>query len=181
MKKILKKIKATEFSMKIREKFFLRYSYSTNAHLVQAMKRYKQCENLKSPSQIKREIEICRKYWKCYPYHYYIYDLFRADNVVTEKELINYIPHFYWYYLFLQHYSSTNFSLIGENKIIIGYLFKALTISQPKTLGIFLNGNLYSSTMNQVSCNQILNEIKLLNTEKIFVKPGRWSRWEGDI
>ena len=95
----LRKLNTSEVGMRLREKFFIMNKYSPSAtnHFAQAMIRFKECKNSKNKSQIKREIQICRKYWKCYPYHYFIYNLFRADNEVTEEELINYIPHFFWY------------------------------------------------------------------------------------
>ena len=73
------------------------------------MKRFKEDKNLKNPSRIRREIRMCRKYLKCYPYHYFICYLFSAENEVTEEELINYVPQFYWFKLFIAHYSPWSF------------------------------------------------------------------------
>ncbi len=128
---------------------------------------------------IKQEIKICKDYWNCYPYHYYIYDLFRAENHVSDEELINYIPHFYWNYLFLPHYNSQKFSLLGENKIMIDLLFRALKISQPDTLSILLNGNLYSSGMELLSFDRIKEDLLSHKYEKVFVKPADGSGGKG--
>ncbi len=181
MLKFLKKLRSTESAMRISEKFFLnkKYAPATTAHFNQAMKRFKGCKNLKNRSQIKREIRLCKKYWKCYPYHYFIYNLYSAENDISDEELINYIPQFYWYKLFLQHYSSPNFSLIGENKIIMGHSFKALTISQPDITGVLFDNQLYSPDMVQQSFNRTWNEIQSKNCKKLFVKPSDGSGGKG--
>ena len=146
----INKLKTSESVMRIREKFYLNntYALATPAHFAQAMKRFNESKNLKNPSQIKREIQLCKKYWKCYPYHYFIYNLFSAENQVTDEQLINYIPQFYWFKLFLPHFSSHRFSIIGENKIILAHFFRALTIAQPKTLCNLMNRTFYTRGMD---------------------------------
>jgi hypothetical protein len=173
MAKLIKKILMSEFGLKLREKFYPTKNKDpdTLTHLEQSMKRFYECDNKKTASQIKREIQVCKKYWKCYPHHYFTNNLYRADNEVTDEELINYIPQFYWYYVFLPHYSSPSFYMIGENKIIIEQFFKALKISQPKTLCILLHGYVYSSGMERLTGNQVQNELIHNNPEKLFVKP----------
>lgn len=163
----------SEFGLKLQEKFFPNnYTDPDNTSLIlKAMERFRNCDNKKNKSRIKREIQLCKKYWKCYPHHYFTNNLYRADKEFTDEELINYIPQFYWFNVFLPHYSSPRFYLIGENKIIIEQFFKALKISQPKTLCILLNGYVYSSGMERLTGNQVQNELIQNNPEKLFVKP----------
>jgi muconolactone delta-isomerase len=119
MVKLIKKLLMSEFGLKLQEKFFPNnYTDPDNTSLIiKAMERFRNCDNKKNASQIKREIQVCKKYWKCSPHHYFTNNLYRADNEVTDKELINYIPQFYWFNVFLPHYSSPRFYTIGENKI----------------------------------------------------------------
>jgi len=163
----------SEFGLQIREKFYPSKNKDADAftHLEQSMKRFYSCDNKKNASRIKREIQVCKKYWKCYPHHYFTNNLYRADKQLTDEELINYIPQFFWYYVFLPHYSSPGYYTIGENKIIIEQFFKALKISQPITLCILLFGYVYSSGMERLTFDQVYRELIQNNPEKLFVKP----------
>ena len=181
MPKLTKKLLLSEFGMKIRERFYPTEKNDPDTYflLMQAMDRFKNCDNKKSNSQIRQEIQVCKKYWGCYPYHYFTYNLFRADMEVGDEELKNYIPQYYWYNLFLPHHSNPKFFMIGENKIIIAQFFKALKINQPETLCILLNGCIYSSDMKQLTCSQVKNELYQNNYEKLFVKPADGSGGKG--
>ena len=181
MVKFIKNIRSTEFSMKLKEKFFLtkKNAPATTAHFIQAMIRFKNCKNLKKPSQIKREIQICKKYWECYPYHYFIQNLFMADREISDEELINFVPQFFWFKLFLPYYFSPKYSFIGGNKIILEHFFKAIEIDQPETLLIVLNQALYSAEMEQLSFGKIQNEMIESNYEKLFVKPAEGAGGRG--
>lgn len=146
---------------------------ATVTHLEQSMKRFYECDTKKNASQIKKEIQICKKYWKCYPYHYYMHDLFMEDKQLTNEELINYIPHFYYYYLFLPHYSSPKLSMIADNKIVTKHFFSALKINQPQTLCFLFKGKLYTPDMLSCSYDDIRKQLFENNFEKIFMKPAK--------
>jgi len=163
----------SEFGLKLREKFYPSKNKDPGAvtHLEQSMKRFYACNTKKNASRIKREIKMCKKYWKCTPHHYFTGNLYRADNEITDEELINYIPQFFWFNVFLPHYSSPGYYTIGENKIIIEQFFKALKISQPKTLCILLFGYVYSSGMEILTFDQVYHELIRNDPEKLFVKP----------
>lgn len=173
MVKCLNKIKSSEFGMKVLEKILpiTKNDSATISHFKQAMIRFNECDTKKDASRIREGIQICKKYWKCYPYHYYICDLYRDDKTLTNKELIDYIPPFYWYYLFLPHHNSPKFSMIGENKMVMELFFKASKIIQQRNSSILFNGHLYSSDMEQLSFHRVQNELTYNNFEKIFVKP----------
>ena len=82
MVKLLKKILISEFGLKLKEKFYPTKNGDpdTATHLMQAMKRFHESDNKKSPSRIKREIQICKNYWKCYPHHYFINNLLSVNH-----------------------------------------------------------------------------------------------------
>jgi hypothetical protein len=168
MWKSILKLKNSEFGLILKEKLYpsiLQPQFNT------AMERFRVCDNCKKMSQIKKEISLYKKFWRCYPYEYFLLDLYRTDNQITEKELINYIPAFFWYKLFLPHYTSSIFSSIIQNKIFTEQIFNGLNIFQPDTLGMVINNNLYSSKMKKSTVKEILNEINSKNPNKIFVKP----------
>lgn len=170
---LIKILKNTAYGMKLREKFYLRYSPEPRLRNLfeKAMKRYKECKVKKNPSDIRAEIHAYKKFWRCYPYDYFIYDLYRSDRPLTREEIINYIPDFFWYRLFLPHHTSYKCSPITDNKIITENFFNSLNIPQPTTLFRIINGNLYSPHMQRYTYNQIHHELADKYHEKIFVKP----------
>lgn len=183
MTSILKKLKASETGMKIREKIFPYYdpnhAFSPLKNLPDSMKRYDTCESKKTLSQIRSEIALCKKYWKCFPYHYYMYDLYRKDTPLSEEALLNYIPEFFWYYLYLPHHSSYKFWMITDNKIITDLFFRSLHIPQPETLYRIINGRIYSMEMLPVHTDQLLQDLNREKTQKIFVKPAESGQGKG--
>jgi len=177
MTKFIKKFQASESGMRMIEMFYptKKNDPEHRALFSRAMNRYKNCTQKKNISQIKREIQVCKKHWKCYPHHYFMYDLYRRDMQLTDDQLKDYIPHFYWYYLFLPHHRSSKFKILTSNKIITDQIFRSLKIPQPETLFYILNGQIYSPEMVILTSDRIE---KLLNTatlEKIFVKPAHGS------
>ena len=182
MGKFLKKIKTSEFGMRVLEKSFpiSKSDSKTISYFNQSMVRFNECKNKKNASLVRQEIRLCKNYGKCYPYHYFIYELYRADKILSHEELTNYIPQFYWFYLFLPHYNSQKkYSIIGENKIVMEFFFKALKITHPRHSSILYNGHLYSSDMEQLSFDQVVKELIRNNYEKIFVKPSEGSGGKG--
>jgi hypothetical protein len=184
MVKFIKKWRASEFGMKIREKFYP--GFDPNPHispkkmLINSMKRYEECDSKKSLSQIKQEITVCRKFWRCFPHHYYLYDLYREDKQVSEEELINYIPDFFWYYLYLPHHTSYKYSLLTDNKIITEHIFGGLTIPQPVSLCKVIRGRIYSPEMMCLSFNALRMALENNNNNnKIFVKPAESGQGKG--
>jgi hypothetical protein len=171
---IITKARNAEYSMKLKEKLYPQYDstvLSNRLLIANAMKRYRDCDDRKNPAQIKTEIQAYKKFWKCYPHDYFLCDLYRRDNPITTEALINYIPSFFWYYLYLPHHTSYNFSLIINNKIFTEQFFQGLNIPQPKTLCRIINGNLYSPQMERCTFHQAQQEITENSYEKLFVKP----------
>jgi hypothetical protein len=174
MVKLLKKLKSTEFYMKIRQMLYPKYDSNPNIprlELAKAIIRFDICEAKKNPSQIKAEIQTYKKFWKCNPHDYFLYDLYREDNSLTTDELVNYIPGFFWYYLYLPHHTSYKYHMLTDNKIITEMLFQSLNISQPITLCRVVNGDLYSPAMQRWTYDQLENKLTQNCNEKFFVKP----------
>lgn len=175
MVRLIKKIKNSEYSMKLKEKFYPKYDsnpvYSPRLLIAKAMQRFQDCDDKKNPNQIKTEIQAYKKFWKCYPHDYFLCDLYRKDNPITTEELINYIPGFFWYYLYLPNHTSYNFSMIINNKILTEQYFQGLNIPQPKTLCRIINGTLYSPQMQRCTFHQVQHELNDNSYEKLFVKP----------
>ena len=152
----------------IKHRITLKKSYDV---MEMAMERYKRCNTKKSRRQIRREMRICRKYWRCYPSHYYRYDLYEKDKQLTEKELIDYIPEFFFYRLFLNYYDSNKYDTLISEKNITEQIFRSLDINQPKTLYKLINNNLYDMDMRNKSIVDFREALEANEYSKLFVKP----------
>lgn len=161
--------------MRIKEKLYPKYdpnpTYSPKNLIDKAMIRYQNCDMKKSQSQIRQEIAGYKKFWKCYPHDYFLNDLYRKDCTLTKEKLTDYIPGFFWYYLFLPHHNSYKYHIIPDNKIIMEQFFRSLNIAQPETLCRIINNQVYSREMVRCSFDAVRNELAEILPEKIFVKP----------
>lgn len=183
MVKFIKKLKSTEFAMHLREKFYPHYDPNPNSsprqQLAKSMKRYNECDNKKSSSQIRSEINVCKKFWKCFPYHYYMYDLYENDKQLTKEALLSYIPDFFWHYLFLPHHTSYKFWMLTDNKIFTERYFKCHNISQPDTLCNIIDGRIYSPDMVLLTYEQLKQKVDCNDNKKLFMKPAESGRGLG--
>lgn len=171
----------SEFGLRVTEKFYPSKKNAPDHYTLnnKAMERFRDCGNKKTPSQMNQEIEVCRKYWKCYPHHYFTHDLYREEKELTKNDLVGYIPSFFWYYLYLPHYRSMKYSLITDNKIITEQFFRSLEIAQPETLCRVVDGILYSPVMKVTGFDQVQRELTVHNYEKLFMKPVDGSGGQG--
>ncbi len=139
--------------------------------MAQAMRRYEKCDNKKPKSQIRKEMNLCKKFWGCYPLHYYRYDLYRKDKELSENKLLNYIPEFFFYRLFLPFYDSEKYKILLTDKIITERFFRSLKILQPHTICKLINNHIYTNELVKISYNDVEQELTKKKYQKIFVKP----------
>lgn len=164
-------IKEIYIVLKLRQfKHRITYKYEY-PRMKSAIKRYKYCEDKKSKKQIREEIELCKKYWGCYPLHYFRYNLYKKNNKINERGLINYIPEFFFYKLFLTHYDSEKYSVLLCDKNITEQLFRSVNIEQPYTICKVINGKTYDRLLNEKTFNEINHELNENIYKKIFIKP----------
>ena len=98
--------KETYPALKIRE---IRYrsGYKKNDRsMIKAMEHFNKTPNKKSRFKIRKEIKLCKDFWGCYPFHYFRYKLYEKNREMTETELLDYVPEFFFYELFLPFYDS---------------------------------------------------------------------------
>lgn len=129
--------------------------------------RYKDCVDIKS----RAEIAICKKFWGCYPLHYFRYDLYKRDKKLTKEDLINYIPEFFFYNLFLPFYEGDKYSILLSDKNIEEQLFRSVSINQPYTICKLINGKTYTIDLKEKKFDEISLELKEKLYKKIFIKP----------
>lgn len=175
MIRYLRKIKNSEYTMVMKERLLPSLFSASDAYpaaqIEKAMGRFKTCALPKKRAQIKKEIRSYKKFWNCYPYDYFLSDLYREDEHLSEDELLNYIPAFFWYYLFLPHHTSYENASLINNKILTEFLFRGLNVAQASTLGMVIHGTLYNSNASTTTFTKIMQTIQEKNPEKLFVKP----------
>lgn len=151
-----------------------RYSYRyKNQRMRSAMKRYKECpkELLKPKSQIKRELKLMKKYWKCFPAHYFRYELYKKEKSLSDEELINYIPEFFFYSIFLPQFEEEKYKFLIEEKNLADLYFKNLKIKMPKVLFKIIGNQIFDKNMKNITIEEALKMIETLEIEKLFFKP----------
>ena len=170
-KKILMEIKETYLVLRLKEiKHRLTYERNNN-RMAQAMERFKKCDNKKPESQLKKEMNLCKQYWRCYPLHYYRYDLYKKNKELSERELLNYIPEFFFYGLFLPFYDSREYAVLLENKIITEQIFRSVGIPQTHTICKLINNHVYNNELGEKRISALEQELAEKKYQKIFVKP----------
>ena len=167
---IIIKLKNNEVALRLREKKHQIVYKRHSKRMMQSMKRFIACNDKKSGIQIKREIELCKKYWHCYPLHYFRYDLYRKDKHLSDSALVNYIPEFFFYNMYLPYYDSRKFEILLSNKIITEQYFRSLNIAQPKTVCKLINSKIYTNELEEISFYGVEEKLKELSPKKIFVK-----------
>lgn len=164
-------IKKSEFGLKFRE-YKHRITFKNNfKKMANAIERYKNCKDIKPLGQITNEMNLCKKYWGCYPLHYYRYDLYKRDKQLSNEELINYIPEFFFYKLYLPYYDSEKYSILLSDKNLTEQLFRSVGIRQPYTICKLINDKIYTNGLEIMGFKKVEQEIKESNYKKIFVKP----------
>jgi hypothetical protein len=169
--KVFKRFKNSYMGFVLKEMKYRLACKKSYERMAISMERYRNCKTKKSIKQIKSEIKLCKKYWKCYPLHYFRYDLYERDKQLTEKELLEYIPEFFFYKLFLTYYDSNKYATLVDEKNITEQIFRSVDINQPKTLYKLINNNLYKVGMENQSIDDFRKDLEVNKYNKIFVKP----------
>ena len=171
IKNSINKFKKTYYFSRIKE-FNHRFTYKNiSIRTVQAMSRFNKCIEKKPKSLIKEEIRKCKKFWKCFPLHYYRYDLYRIDKELSDNELINYIPEYFFYNIFLTSFETDKYNILFGDKNVTEQFFRGLKIPQTYTLCICMKNGYFSSNMEKTNFCNITEEIIKNKYERIFVKP----------
>ena len=164
-------VRQSEIGLKISEmkhRFMFPKKYRP---MQEAMDRFNRCECKKPKNQIRKEIDLCKKFWGCYPLHYFREDLYRRDRQLPEKELLNYIPEFFFYDLFLPFYDSDKYKILLEDKIITEQLFRSLGIPQPHTICKLINNRIHTNELEEIEFEVVEHELIENSYNKLFVKP----------
>jgi len=136
-----------------------------------AERDFKTCDNKKSSKQIREELKLIKDYWKCYPLHYFRYYLYKKDNQLSKEELINYIPEFYFYNVYLPYYDTKKYDILQKDKNVMDSFFRSLNIPTANTLFKIISGQIYDINHNKITFKVFDEIMDTVNSDKIFVKP----------
>jgi hypothetical protein len=129
-------------------------------------------------AQIKREMKALQKYWNCYPFQYFQFDLYRQDCTLSLEEMKQYVPKFFLNHLFFP-ISYKDYGIICEDKLMTYALLKAYEIPQPGFLFCYDHDTFFDVQNNTIS-DAAVNDIIMRSTaEKLFVKTRFGSEGKG--
>jgi len=165
------RFKKSALFLRLKEWKYRWFTKNKNKRMRQGWERFKACRHRKPRRQMRREMRLCRRYWRCRPLHYYRYDLFRAERQVSREELLKYIPEFVFYDLFLPCFNDARFEILLKDKILTEQMFRSLSIPQPHTICLLIRGAFYRIDLEPREFSDVTAEIEQEKYAKIFVKP----------
>lgn len=133
-------------------------------------KIYQNSKTRKADKQIKHEMKILKKYWKCFPTQYFEYGMFEKGCTLSIHEMKEYVPFFFAPYLFFPRVNSLYYKILDE-KNIANLFFDQYKIPHTKTLFKYFERKFYNVFEEQISETEVENVFKNLNADRIFVKP----------
>lgn len=149
--------------------FYFLYKKLTDHDYHSGLIKYYQGGTLKSKEKVKEELTLIKEYWKCNPIHYFRYRLYDKD--LSKDQLLDYIPSYYFYnYYMPQTYKETDLSHT-ESKIKMFNYLSNKNIDTPETIGIIVNGEALSVSMEKISYEIMIDKLLSSESEIIFVKP----------
>jgi len=164
-------IKTIRKNLKRNQFVFFTYRKFTDKDYISNKKELKIGKNSKSIEKIKHEMSLIRRFWKCDPMHYIRYKLYLEENNLSEEDLLNYIPPYYFYnYYCPKLFQDQNLDVI-DDKILLDRLFHELKIPTAKTICIIKDGEIFDHDGNMINEEIFENIIKNLTCRRMFIKP----------
>lgn len=107
-------------------------------------------------------------YWKCMPFHYFRYSLYKKG--IPKNLLKSYIPETVFYYKLLPHLNQ-NYCLL-DNKLLCSNILEAHNILTPQQIVYAIDGILFNAKTRQKinSEEEFLNILKRLTSDEIIGK-----------
>jgi len=139
-------------------------------HYKHELEAFEQAEDKKPQSQMKREMNALRKYWGCYPFQYFRYGMYRNDCRLNLKEMKDYIPNYFAYYLFFpKHFK--DYGVVSEDKELTYQLLKSYELPQPVLVWQYKNGAFYDSSKTEITGLRADQLVRQSGAGRLFLKP----------
>lgn len=142
-----------------------------DARTRQAYQDYLACPERKDKSQIDRELERSRAHWRCAPFFYYRYGLYRRDRPLSEEQLLQYLPEYLMFEVFFPLYNASPLANVVSNKIACSFLFQSVGVRKAEQIGYTLGGRIYDRGMNALDERGYLALLDELRGRRVFIKP----------
>jgi len=106
--------------------------------------------------------------WKCLPYHYFRYGLYRKKYAFSK--VLDYLPETVFYYEILPKINKQMFLL--DDKSVFEDMLRGQNISYPKTVLKIVKHTIFDSNSNVIKSNQqVTKELKKVKSKVLFCKP----------
>ncbi len=128
---------------------------------------YLACDDKKSKTQILKELVSLGFHWKCLPYHYFRYGLYKRK--FSYDKILDFVPETVVYNRLLPRLNSNYFLL--DNKNTFESILANSSIKMPKTLFKIENGMVLDSKQNHISTQKEVDSILKEVKTDIVVKP----------
>lgn len=142
------------------------------------LERYHACTVQKPQAQQQQERKALQKYWNCYPFQYYRFDLYRQDCTLSLEEMKKYVPLFFLNNLFFPP-SFKDYGIVCEDKWLTCALFKAYEIPQPALLFGFDHDAFFDAENSLLHDTDVDKLIGASRAERLFVKARFGSEGKG--
>ncbi|HEX2920171.1 MAG TPA: sugar-transfer associated ATP-grasp domain-containing protein, partial [Bacteroidales bacterium] len=118
----------------------------------------------------KKELSLIRNYWDCDPMIYYMYRLF--DRTLSEEELLDYIPPYFFYNKYLPSiYSDGKAFELASSKNKQHDFFNSKQINTPVRIAYVISGKLYDNKNGQSDFEKLVLDINNSDSRVFFMKP----------
>ncbi|MFA7329609.1 MAG: sugar-transfer associated ATP-grasp domain-containing protein [Candidatus Delongbacteria bacterium] len=151
--------------------FYNRRFPVTNARTIRALREFASATDRKEAGQIRHELQVSRDYWRCEPFFYYRYGLYRRDRLLTDEQLRQYVPEYVFFTLYFPLYNASPLANVISNKIACSLLFDSVGIRRAQPVGFSLKGALYDAQMHRVDEAGFLQLVDRQRGRRVFIKP----------
>lgn len=139
-------------------------------HYFKELKYFEAYADKKPASVIKKEMKALQSFWGCYPFQYIRYGMYKKSCKLSVKEMKDYIPNFFAYYLLFPK-SFKDYGVVTEDKELTYRVFDSYKIKHPVLLLHYKNKTFYDNRKNIITDAEANDIISKSNANKLFFKP----------
>ncbi len=132
--------------------------------------RFFNCTSKKGSRQIRKEMRELSKYWGCYPFQYFRYNMYRQDCTQDLEDMKKYVPIFFSHHLLLPSIYQ-EYGVLCDDKLLFYQLLKSYGLRQAEFLFSFDQNGFYGNDNGNICVQEMLQILNNSNANRIFVKP----------
>ncbi len=132
-------------------------------------------------TQILREAKLVSGFWGCLPFHYFNYKLYTNHFDLTDSDLIDYIPNWYYCNIFADLINNADYSAMDGDKNIFDVLLHGAGVPVPEPLCKVARGAITDRWFSILSREDVESRIASATSDRIFVKPVAGAGGEGFV